>query len=157
MKRQDKDGTNTLASVYFYDNSSKAWVHEATISCPNGNFPSVKTFGGGMNAFLENWSGAQKAAPKLALYRLWVGTKPSNLTSVTSAGGDGKWGVLDGSFYLAEGDDSGLRPVFARLFDGNPLLKGEKNATLTIPASRIPKSIVQELERLDPVVSVKSS
>jgi hypothetical protein len=148
-KVQDSTQANTLTKLYFYDEPSRRWVHEATISNPNNGDISVPTFGGGLNAFLENWMGQDKAAPKLAVYRLWVGTTPSNLVNVTDGQGDGKWGVLNGSFYLAEGEDSNLAPLFKKYKGTGGVIAGSpKGSPLTVPERRIPKNIVRALEHL---------
>jgi len=115
VKKQDSSGQNTLTSVYFMDATTHKWVHEATIDSPDGTYPSVKTFGGGLNAFLENWSGQDKQSPKLALYHLWLGTNVDNLTPVVSGSGDGQWGLINDWFYLAEGTTESVNAVIERL------------------------------------------
>jgi hypothetical protein len=67
-----------------------------------------------MNSFLENFSGRDREAPKLALYRLWLGTSIDTMKCLTRARGDGKWGQLHGAYFLAEGDDSKLAAAFAK-------------------------------------------
>lgn len=156
VKQQDSTQANTLTKLYFYDNHSHHWVHEATISNPNNGNISVPTFGGGLNAFLENWAGRDRSAPKLALYRLWVGTSPRDLVNVTEGGGDGKWGVLDGSFYLAEGDDSALTPIMDKAAGSSPIQVGQKRGTpLSVKSRRVPPSIVRALEHLPQSPAVK--
>ena len=75
----------------------------------------MATLGGGMNSFLENFSGRDREVPKLALYRLWLGTSVDKMKCLTRAVGDGKWGQLHGAYFLAEGDDAKLAAVFAKL------------------------------------------
>ena len=110
----------------------------------------MKTFGGGMNAFLENWSGQKRELPKLALYRMSLGTSPKDLAPVTEGGGDGKWGVLNGSFYLAEGDDAAVEAVIkGSLAKGSSVVAGGgTNPTLTVPAKALPRWLVRELTEL---------
>jgi hypothetical protein len=147
-KEQDRIKENTLTRLYFYDDEHHGWVHEGTISNPNNGSVSVPTFGGSLCGFLENWSGRDKEKPKLALYRLWLGTGPSDLRPVTESGGDGKWGTLDGCFYLAEGSDDLLKPVFERAeIGGTPALAGGKGP-LSIPATPVPADVVRGLGRL---------
>ncbi|MDR3690235.1 MAG: DUF3472 domain-containing protein [Fimbriimonas sp.] len=149
-KVQDATQANTLTKLYFYDDILRRWVHEATISNPNDGHVSVTTFGGGLNGFLENWMGEERSKPKLALYRMWLGTSPRDMENVTNGGGDGKWGVLNDSFYLAEGDDSALEPVFAKaLRPHSQLIKAEPGkGILTVKERKLPGRIVRELEKL---------
>lgn len=149
-KEQDATKANTLTRVYYRDEQAKKWVHEATISNPNDGSVSVETFGGGLNGFLENWLGKDKARPKLAIYRLWLGTSPHDLVNVSDASGDGKWGVIQNTFYLAEGDDSALAPVFERAKGpGGQIVVGKKRGDiLSVPPRRVPPSIVRALEKL---------
>lgn len=149
-KEPDAGGANTLARVYYKDEKTRKWVHEATISNPNDGGVSVPTFGGGLNGFLENWLGKDRAAPKLALYRLWMGTSPKDLVSVTNASGDGDWGVLNGSYYLAEGDAYQLTKVIDhwRTPDGTLVRSAKRGEVLTVPSHRLPRGTERELERL---------
>lgn len=149
-KEQDADAVNTLTRMYYFDEGLRKWVHEATISNPNDGHESVTTCGGMLNAFLENWSGLERSTPKLALYRLWVGTTPKDLANVTEAMGDGKWGVMNEAFYLAEGDDDALANVFeAARKPGTPLEQGKADrSTLTVPSRRISAATIRELGRL---------
>lgn len=149
-KRLDASGNNTLARMYFYDEGLHRWVHEATISSPNDGHVSVETFGGMLNSFLENWSGQARSVPKLALYRLWVGTSPRDLASVNRAWGDGAWGTMNGAFYLAEGDAEALAAVIrSKRKPGASWTEGSKDRTpLVLPPRRLPAKVTGELERL---------
>ena len=149
-KVQDATGANTLTKLYFMDEGLHKWVHEATISTPNDGHVSVTTFGGGLNAFLENWMGEERSKPKLALYRLWLGTTPNDLENVTSGAGDGKWGVLNDTFFLAEGDDSDLAAVIAKVqHSGTQVIRPKPGeTTLTVKERRVPGSVVRSLQRL---------
>jgi hypothetical protein len=143
-KRQDASGQNTLATVYFFDETQKKWVPEATIKCPNGGKDSVATFGGMLNSFLENWSGQERAKPKLAIYKLWGGTGPNDLSEITASSGDGKWGVMNGGFFLAEGDDAALKPLFDQ---AKSMETGSKGHVLKVEPSRIEPRVLRELSR----------
>jgi len=148
-KEQDATGKNTLTMLYFYDEGFHKWVHEATISNPNDGHVSVKTFGGSLYAFLENWSGQERTKPKLAIYRLWVGSSPTDMENVTTARGDGNWGVLGDTFYLAEGDPSALQPIIDKARHGGSVDKGKADrTTLTVPERRIPPSVIRALKKL---------
>jgi hypothetical protein len=105
----------TDACYYIHDDGRKRWLPVATITSPNGGKKSVSTFGGGLNSFLENFTGKDRDEPKLALYRLWLGTSPDKLKCLTRATGDGKWGVLHDAYFLAEGSDEKLAALFAKL------------------------------------------
>ena len=140
-KKQDATGANTLCTVFFYDEGHHRWVNEATISSPNNGNISVKTFGGGLNAFLENWSGQHREVPKAALYRLWLGKTPSDLEEVISGKGDGKWGATDTSFYLAEGDDEKLTPYLNRTQKGG-------SEPIQIHPTSLSRSLIRDLNHL---------
>ena len=75
----------TDTRYYIYDRSSKQWRHSATITNPNGGNMSVATIGGGLNSFLENFSGGDRTLPKLALYRLWLGSSLDTMKCLTKA------------------------------------------------------------------------
>jgi hypothetical protein len=105
----------TDACYYIHDGSRKKWLPIATIASPNGGKKSVATFGGGLNSFLENFTGRDRDEPKLALYRLWLGTSVDKLKCLTRASGDGKWGELHDAFFLAEGSDDKLTELFTKL------------------------------------------
>ena len=75
----------------------------------------MATIGGGLNSFLENFAGKDRAVPKLALYRLWLGSSVETMKCLTKAGGDGTWGQLHDAYFLAEGDPAALKGVFAQL------------------------------------------
>ena len=147
-KRQDSTGANTLTSLYFFDDAAHKWVHEATISNPNNGNVSVTSFGGMLNSFLENWSGQERTKPKLAIYRLWVGTSPTDLRNVTEASGDGNWGVLDDTFYLAEGDTDALAPIFAATKKPFERSSGGRRSPMTVKSRRIPSDVLRGLAHL---------
>ena len=127
------DTTDTR--YFFYDRMGKKWRHSATITNPNGGTTSVATIGGGLNSFLENFGGRERALPKLALYRLWLGSSPDTMKCLTKATGDGKWGKLHDAYFLAEGSDANLTDVFAKSKKryGEPMMgvKGKKLEPIT--------------------------
>jgi hypothetical protein len=149
-KQPGTETNSTDARYYIYDRSSGKWRHSATINSPNGGHRSVTTLGGGINSFLENFAGRDREAPKLALYRLWLGTKVDQMKCLTIAHGDGIWGVLHGSYFLAEGSQAALDAVLSGLEKeyGKPAF-GEKGKALDpIKATPIPASVVEALENL---------
>jgi hypothetical protein len=127
VQKEPGAGDTTETRYYIFDPKQKKWVHSATISNPNGGKKSVETIGGGLNSFLENFAGKDKAIPKLALYRLWLGPSVEKMKCLTRAGGDGTWGQLGDAYFLAEGDKVALDAVFSKseakygkpLFGGN--------------------------------------
>ena len=140
----------TDACCYIHDGNRKKWLPVATITSPNGGKKSVATFGGGMNSFLENFTGKDRDEPKLALYRLWLGTSADKLKCLTRASGDGKWGELHDAYFLAEGSDDKLTALFAKLERdyGKPTF-GSKTAKLQpISDKPLPAETIKELDGL---------
>ena len=76
---------------------------------------SVATIGGGLNSFLENFTGQDRDAPQIALYRVWLGSSANNLKALRRATGDGIWGELHDAYFLAEGSKSALDEMFSKL------------------------------------------
>ena len=113
-KLPGKTPDTTDTSYYIYDRFQKSWLHSATIANPNDGKKSVATIGGGLNSFLENFTGEDRAVPKLALYRLWLGPSVEKMKCLTRADGDGIWGQFRDAYFLAEGDPAALNDVFAR-------------------------------------------
>jgi hypothetical protein len=149
-KAPGKTPDTTDTRYYICDRSSKKWRHSATITNPNGGKMSVTTIGGGLNSFLENFSGRDRTSPKLALYRLWLGSSLDTMKYITKAVGDGKWGELHDSYFLAEGSNANLTDLFAKLKGqyGEPIM-GVKGTTLE-PISDIPleKKLIDTLKQL---------
>ncbi len=145
------NGDTTDAHYFVYNRIQKRWLHSATITSPNGGEASVGTIGGGINSFLENFAGKDKEVPKLAMYRLLLGSSVDTLKCLTKAGGDGTWGQLHDAYFLAEGDQAALNDLFARLKKmkyGQPVM-GEKGKSLE-PITDIPlsKSLIMALKKL---------
>jgi hypothetical protein len=146
----------TDARYYVYDRSQKKWLHSATINCPNGGKKSVATIGGGMNSFLENFTGQDRGAPKLAIYRLWLGTGPGELKCLRRAVGDGTWGELDDAYFLAAGSAAELDTTFAKLEKqyGKPVYGGKGKTLEPISNRPLSAKLVAELKgvpKADPV------
>lgn len=150
VQKQPGKGDTTDTRYYVYDRIQKSWLHSATINNPNGGKASVATIGGGINSFLENFAGKDRAVPKLALYRLWLGSSADTMKCLTKAAGDGTWGQLHDAYFLAEGDPAALNDVFARLKEkyGPPVL-GEKGKKLEpIPDSPLDEKLIETLKKL---------
>ena len=151
-------GDTTDASYYVFDRAKKKWLHSATINCPNGGKKSVATIGGGINSFLENFAGRDKAVPKLALYRLWLGSSVDKMKCLTRAQGDGKWGELNDAYFLAEGDAEQLKEAFSKLEKkyGKPIM-GEKGKKLEpISDVSLDKKLITALKKLPQAEATKS-
>jgi len=159
-KQPGSDGKTTEARYYIFDHETKAWLHSATIISPNGDKKSeksVETIGGGLNSFLENFDGKDKAVPKLALYRLWLGTDVENMKCLTRAGGDGVWGKLHDAYFLAEGGKKELDTMFDGFKKqyGAPVF-GEKGHKLDpISDKPVPPEVVKALKNLPHAQKVK--
>jgi hypothetical protein len=147
----------TDARYYIYDRGGKKWLAVAAINSPIGGHASVTTLGGGVNSFLENFSGQAPAAPRLALYRLWLGADVDGLTCLTEAVGDGRWGELHDAYFLASGATNQLDAVFSTLESryGKPIF-AEKGTKLD-PISDRPLSarLLEELKHLPRAPTVK--
>lgn len=115
VRKRPAAGDTTDTSYYVFVPATNKWLASATISSPNGGKHSVATIGGGLNSFLENFAGKDKATPKLALYRLWLGTSIEKMKCLRRATGDGTWGQLHDAYFLAEGEPEGLNQLFAAL------------------------------------------
>ncbi len=141
---------STACLYYVYDREAKGWRHSATITSPNGGKKCVATLGGGMNSFLENFSGQDREVPKLALYRLWLGTTVDQMKCLTRAVGDGMWGQLHGAYFLAEGDDARLAAVFAKIEPkyGKPEFGGKGKNLAPIPNESLPPQLIKALGKL---------
>jgi hypothetical protein len=149
------DSTDTR--YYVYDRGGKKWLHVATINNPNGGHHSVVTLGGGVNSFLENFSGQNPAAPRLALYRLWLGPDLENLKCLTEAVGDGKWGELHDAYFLASGGTNQLAAVFTRLKSqyGEPVFGGKETHLSPLSDRPLPPGVLEELQHLPRAATVK--
>jgi hypothetical protein len=151
VRKQPGQGDTTDTRYYVYDRIQKSWLHSATISSPNGGKACVASIGGGLNSFLENFAGKDRAVPKLALYRLWLGPNVDAMKCLTRAGGDGTWGQLNGTYFLAEGDPAALNDLFGQLNQkgfGLPAM-GEKGKRLEpIPDTPVPGEVIAALKKL---------
>jgi hypothetical protein len=149
------DTTDTR--YYIYDLSQKKWLHSATITNPNGGKKSAATIGGGLNSFLENFAGRDRAVPKLALYRLWLGPSVDKMKCLTRAGGDGTWGQLHDTYFLAEGNKAELDTVFSKLEKGygNPVLGGKGKKLTPISDKPMTAKVVDALKSLPRAELVK--
>lgn len=149
----------TDARYYVFDRRQNRWLHSATIRSPDGGQPSVATIGGGgLASFLENFTGKDPAVPRLALYRLWLGSGPAALCCLTHARGDGVWGTLHDAYFLAVGDRMGLDATFARLTAkyGRADFGGSGKIPPPITAQPVPAETVKALDDLPQAGEVKA-
>lgn len=151
----------TQARYFIYDPALKVWRHSATIDCPNGDKKSEKSVatigGGGLGSFLENFAGKEQDVPKLALYRLWLGSSPDELKCLTQAQGDGTWGQLHDAYFLAEGSEQNMKRMFASVQKqyGDPVFgtKGKKLDPIT--DKPLAPKVVEALKSLPQADKVK--
>ena len=150
QKRPGAKPATTDARYFVFDRGRKTWLPIATITCPDGGKRSVATLGGGLNSFLENFAGSDREVPKLALYRLWLGPSPSRMKALTRAHGDGMWGQLHDSYFLAEGDAEKLKALFASLEAdyGKPSFGGPGKLRGPLSERPVPASVIEALKRL---------
>jgi hypothetical protein len=150
QKQAAKQPNATDTHYSIYDPSRKKWLPVAAIENPNGDKKSVTTIGGGLNSFLENFTGKDRSLPKIAFYRLWLGSSPDSMKCLTRAKGDGTWGQLHDAYFLAEGDAKELKAVFSKLEKeyGKPVY-GEKGKNLEpISEKAIPATVIDALKHL---------
>jgi hypothetical protein len=154
QKQPGGEPRTTDARYYVYQPEQKAWRHLATIASPNGDQRSTKSVanigGGGLASFLENFTGGDRATPKLALYRLWLGKEVDSLKCLTRATGDGVWGTLGDAYFLAEGDKGRLEAVFGGLKTqyGEPLFGGEGKKLEPVSDKPVPAEMIEGLKNL---------
>jgi hypothetical protein len=143
-----RDTTDTR--YYFRVANQGEWRHAATISSPTGGQRSVATIGGGLNSFLENFAGKDSSVPRLALYRLWLGSSVDVLRPLTRANGDGSWGRLHDSYFLAEGTPETLNKLFLELENtyGKPDFGGRGHSLGPISNEAVPAEVTRALKRL---------
>ena len=152
---QKPDHTDTHYCVY--DRSQEKWLHSATITSPNGGKKSVATIGGGLNSFLENFTGKNRNAPKIALYRLWLGKSLDTMQCLTRARGDGTWGQLHDAYFLAEGDTAELGAVFSQREKeyGKPVMGAKGKSLDPLSDKPMPAKAIEGLKRLPRANEVK--
>jgi hypothetical protein len=145
------------ARYYIYDAPQKRWRHVATITSPAGDAKSVATLGGGLNSFLENFTGQDRDAPKIALYRLWAGTDVDKMQCLTRAVGDGIWGQLHDAYFLAEGDREKLDAQYAKSEKeyGKPTFSEKDKILKPIADAPLSKELVEALKHLPQAEKVK--
>ncbi|MBI2901742.1 MAG: DUF3472 domain-containing protein [Planctomycetes bacterium] len=154
QKQPGSAAGTTDARYYVYDRWSRKWRHSATITSPDGDAKSgrsVRTIGGGgLGSFLENFVGKDRAVPKLALYRLWLGSKVDAMTCLTRAQGDGTWGQLHDSYFLAEGESKDLSSLFGKVEKryGKPTFGQEGTKLAPISDRPLPAELVKQLQTL---------
>lgn len=149
-KQPGKVHGTTDTRYYIYDPAGKNWLHVATINSPDGGHHEVATLGGGLNSFLENFSGRDRSAPRLAMYRLWLGSDVEHLKCLTRAVGDGLWGELHDNYFLAAGGSNELQTVFNRYEPeyGKPVFGGNGRQLPPITDRVLPDHLIEQLKSL---------
>lgn len=145
------ENDTTVTRYYVFDRQGGKWIHSATIVSPNGGKKEIADFSsGGMASFLENFSGEDKQAPRLAIYRLWLGTSPGDLKPLVKASGDGKWGTLHDAYFLAAGSMENLNLEFTKLEGdyGKPAFGGKGIKLDPISEMPVDKEVVKALKDL---------
>jgi hypothetical protein len=150
-RRPQKLSRNTLTSFYFFDESRKTWVLEASLSSPPAPDGKERVFSGGKDSFLEQFAG-DDAGPKVCIYRLWAGTAPGDLVYFRKARAIGRWGIVNGCYCLARGDEKAVAAVVARAsrspHDLPIASKAEDKVGPVIPDWPLAKGIIDELKSL---------
>ena len=159
QKQKGETVGTTDTRFYIHEGKGNDWLHVATIQNPNGGHKSVETLGGGLNSFLENFSDRDKDTPKVALYRLWLGTSIETLKPLTRASGDGVWGQMDDAYFLAEGSPAKLDEVFARLekTHGKPLYAKAGKELPPVTPRAVPDAAGKSLRKLPRATGVSES
>jgi hypothetical protein len=154
QKQEGAAAETTATRYYIYDRSTKKWRHSATVESPNGDTKSrtsVATIGGGgLASFLENFGGLDRDVPKLALYRLWLGTGVDTMKCLIRVKGIGNWGQLHDAYFLAEGGERQLADLFTTLETryGKPVF-GSVGETMSNISDRVlPGALKAELNAL---------
>jgi len=109
-------------------------------------------------SFLENFAGRDKDVPKLALYRLGLGSSVDTMKCLTKAGGDGAWGQLHDAYFLAEGDAGQLKTVFSKLKKkyGQPVMGKKGNKLEPISDISLDRKLITALKKLPQAKSTGS-
>ena len=150
QKQPGETRDTTVARYSIREADAKEWRHLATITSPNGGHASVATVGGGLNSFLENFAGRDQTVPKLALYRLWLGSSVDTLVPLTRADGDGIWGQMHDAYFLAEGAPEKLDAVFRDVEKsyGKPVFGGRGEPLKPISAQALAPDVINALKAL---------
>jgi hypothetical protein len=157
VRKQPGTTAETIDTRYYvFDMGRKRWLHAATIRSPEGGHSTVRTFGGGLNSFLENFAGKDREVPKVALYRLWLGSDAEHMTCLTRANGDGTWGILNDEYFLAEGEQRRLTATLSALEAeyGKPAFGSKRDKLQSITNRRIPAQAIKELRNLPRATAV---
>jgi hypothetical protein len=118
LRKQPGAKPDTTDTSFYGCDARHPWRHVATITSPNGAHARGAAFVELMS-WIENIGGqADFAQPKLDLVSLWIGADPAHLKRLTRSGGSsgsGRWGILHGEYFLAEGSREQLAALFAKL------------------------------------------
>jgi hypothetical protein len=145
-KTEDKTQDVTHASAFIFDDDQNQWIYAGTIGSPN-NDKSVKGFGGMMMAMLEDGGKPDRTTPRLALYRLWLGTTIDSLTLVNEANGEGTgvFGAVNGSFFLGGGEEAVVKGLVYGYQEGLKEPTFGSKDRLKIPDRQIAPDVLKSL------------
>jgi len=148
---QQPDTTDT--KFFVVDPASGDWRHIATINAADGTKRAGTSFRGVMS-WIENIGGrADPAAPKIAVYDLWLGSdvhEMKRLTRCSGRSGSGGWGQLRGEYFLAEGSRENLDAQFAKLEPayGKAVFGTDGKELPPLPDKPLGDRLVEELAHL---------
>jgi len=149
VKRTLASGHRVVTSDYYYDELEKKWELEGRTVNPAGSLESTKSLGKELSSFINSWNAYERRRPKLALFRLWVGSAPNELHPVTHASGDGKWGTFSNSFFIAYGPPATYPALVKTLMDSSDRVEGADGKVLGIKRLSIHKKLATELSLLN--------
>ncbi len=148
VRKHPSKGPNYTSTDYFiYDPSQQSWRLSASIDSPEDKGKSVQTIAGGLCSFLENFAGKNKDIAKIATYNLWLGHTPKDMKRLREVVGDGTFGKLGDSYFLAEGSAENLANAFSQLAPryGQPLFGSHDKPLPPLMDMSLSQQLVQEL------------
>lgn len=152
LRKQPGPTPGTTDTRFYLCDPTNKWRHLATINSPDGSRNRGKTFTE-VCSWIENFAGVPMATPKIALYGLWIGASPDGMKHVTRTGGEsgsGRWGQIQGTYFLAEGSQEQLDVAFATLAPkyGQPVYGTDGKELTPIPNRPLSPEFVQKLSNL---------
>ena len=142
-----------MTRFYVFDDDQRGWRPVSGISYPNPVPKSGPTFDNPVS-WIENINGqANPAIVKMALYDLWARPGSKKLKRLTAAGGksgSGRWGQLNGSYFLAEGSPDNLKAFFAAHEPayGMPLFGVDGQNLPPLGPQPLPAGLIETLKNL---------
>jgi hypothetical protein len=149
-KHLDQRSGAIVVSLFFYDEGKQMWIGEGRILSPIDGKKTIDTFDHITSSLhdLVPRSAVDSEKPRLGLFRLWTGTRPSDLVEVTKATGEGKWGVANNAFFLGMGDNLAVDREILRSIGLNGRVEPGKKKLLEVAREAVPENVVRALEQL---------